>query len=394
MRRSEDVGLSVDYVTSMRLCGIVATRYGRPKTTCSHPYDNGRDLDFLADAPHLLKNLRGHLVREQKILVDAETVRKHNLQCNEVRLTYIKQVCEIVEKHDLKLEPSLKLKYLAPNHYKKMSLGPACALFDHSVASAIRLLVGQGKLAKEASTTAWFLQLVHQWFTLMKAPTPKMTLSREAETFLQDVIEVFTRIEIFDAGKSTPAWKPVQAGIIITISTASIMRDPLVKKRGLKYLLLSRFGQSALDNLFSTVRLKSPVPRARKFKYALRKIILAKFVQPSKRGSNQVNDALQLAEFISSLPSVLQFLQGVKPEPTDPNLSLEEQENLHYLSGYVARNVTNKNQLCNNCTASVNGTDKENRRLLTLTNYVDGKQFLCVPLEPVSILPQNAKGYF
>lgn len=91
--RCEAIGLSVDCVTSdmgsgnqaiWRLCNIVATRYGHPRTTCPHPCKGDRSLHFLADAPHLLKNLRGHLVRQQKIILDEATVVNNKLPTNEV----------------------------------------------------------------------------------------------------------------------------------------------------------------------------------------------------------------------------------------------------------------------------------------------------------------------
>ncbi|KAH7968380.1 hypothetical protein HPB52_007992 [Rhipicephalus sanguineus] len=95
IRRCETIGISIDCVTSdmgagnqviWKLCGIVATRYGRPKTTCAHPCDRERDLSFLADAPHLLTNLRGHLIRQQKVQLGTKTVSKYGLRRSEVRL--------------------------------------------------------------------------------------------------------------------------------------------------------------------------------------------------------------------------------------------------------------------------------------------------------------------
>ncbi|KAH8025891.1 hypothetical protein HPB51_013596 [Rhipicephalus microplus] len=88
-------GLDYDFTTSSvigsgdqaiwELRSIMATKYGRPRTTCVHPCDESRNLHFLADAPHLLKNLRGHLVRQQKIVLDDETVVKNKLPTNEVK---------------------------------------------------------------------------------------------------------------------------------------------------------------------------------------------------------------------------------------------------------------------------------------------------------------------
>lgn len=60
----------------------------------------------------------------------------------------MKQVCEDAEKLDLKLAPFLEIKHLSPSHYE-MNVGPPGAVFDHSVASAIRLPVEERKCQKK-----------------------------------------------------------------------------------------------------------------------------------------------------------------------------------------------------------------------------------------------------
>lgn len=93
VRQSESVGISVDAVISdmgpgnqalWRLCGVSATKHGRPRVSCPHPCGSDRLLYFLADTPHLLKNLRGHFLRKQVLTLDNDTVKKHNLPTNEV----------------------------------------------------------------------------------------------------------------------------------------------------------------------------------------------------------------------------------------------------------------------------------------------------------------------
>ncbi|KAL1433490.1 hypothetical protein MTO96_012489 [Rhipicephalus appendiculatus] len=85
---AESAGVTVDaVVTDMgpgnnaiwRLCNIQATEYGKTKVSCPHPCGHNRQLYFIADVPHLRKNLRGHLVRGQDIILDAATVAKHAL---------------------------------------------------------------------------------------------------------------------------------------------------------------------------------------------------------------------------------------------------------------------------------------------------------------------------
>ncbi|KAH7968379.1 hypothetical protein HPB52_007991 [Rhipicephalus sanguineus] len=140
--------------------------------------------------------------------------------------------------------------------------------------------------------------------------------------------------------------------------------------------------------------MKSPVPLARAFKYALRMIILAQFFRASKRGTYHIDDAVHLAEFISSRPKDSQMHDVVEAESVETNLSPKEAESLLYLSGYIVRSVIKKNKLCDICTIALKGTEETKGRLLALKNYVEGKQSLCVPSGPVSTLLREAEGYF
>ncbi|KAK8761879.1 hypothetical protein V5799_026854 [Amblyomma americanum] len=104
-----------------------------------------------------------------------------------------------------------------------MNVGTAYAVFNHAVASALWLLVEQGKMDEEALTTAWFVDQVFKWFSLMASQTPTVALSdlcpekgKEAVTFLTDFMEVFRNLCITDKGRTNAAWKPVQAGITTT----------------------------------------------------------------------------------------------------------------------------------------------------------------------------------
>ncbi|KAH7959930.1 hypothetical protein HPB49_015134 [Dermacentor silvarum] len=143
VQRAEAAGMIIDEViTDMgpenmaiwRLCNIQATKYGKPHLSCPHPCgDNiawqpcghNRQLYFIADAPYLLKNLRGHLVRGQDIILDQATVAKNTLPCNKVSLEHARKACEIDAGHKLKLLPHLRLRDLDPNHYEKMNVASA-----------------------------------------------------------------------------------------------------------------------------------------------------------------------------------------------------------------------------------------------------------------------------
>ncbi|XP_075539815.1 uncharacterized protein LOC142574663 [Dermacentor variabilis] len=228
-----------------RLCGICASKYGKPQTSCLHPCGSGRLLHFIADSPHLLKNLRGHLVRGQEIILDKVTVARHKLPSNKVSLEHVRQACAIDETHKLKLMPHLKTRDLDPNHYEKMNVASAHSLLHHSTAAALRYLVGKTLLPNTALTTAFFIDQVFFWFTIMTSRTRKTALSDlcpqkadDAKQFLQDFVALFTGLMIVDkTGKG--AWKPVQTGAVLSTVAALALRECYITKQGFKFLMLS-----------------------------------------------------------------------------------------------------------------------------------------------------------
>ncbi|XP_064485858.1 uncharacterized protein LOC135398376 [Ornithodoros turicata] len=247
-----------------KLCGIGATRASGASVSCSHPCNVERRLYFLADPPHILKNLRGHLVRGQSIRLPPDVVKAQNLPCDEVSVRHIRKVAEIDADHDLKLVPHLKLRYLDPSHYEKMNVSSAVAVLNHAVAAAIRVLVQLGKLEKQSLTTAWFLEQVDKWFCLMSSRSVSTGLSHFKENKHQDAVgflDGFARLMSTVTIKKevqNECFKPVQAGIMVSSVSAVQLQEFLLKKQKFKFVMLGRLSQDALENLFSCVSCKKP----------------------------------------------------------------------------------------------------------------------------------------
>lgn len=72
-------------------------------------------------------------------------------------------------------------------------------------------------------------------------------------------------------------WKPFQSGLLLSTQTALDVQAEYLEKQHFKYLLLGRFTQDALENLFSVIRGKKSVPDAREFKQTLRLVCLSQF---------------------------------------------------------------------------------------------------------------------
>ncbi|KAG0410541.1 hypothetical protein HPB47_012347 [Ixodes persulcatus] len=117
--------------------------------------------------------------------------------------------------------------------------------FFRDAPPAIRYRVDQGQLPPETESTAWFCELQHQ--------TAIRTLDLTARTFRQMKMGV------------TAHWKPSQAGVISSTTVLYQLQEDLLNEHDYAYLLTGRLTQDCLENVFSVVRLKKPVPSALEF---------------------------------------------------------------------------------------------------------------------------------
>ncbi|KAG0417408.1 hypothetical protein HPB47_005650 [Ixodes persulcatus] len=359
IKEAEKIGIKVDVMISdmggnnqalWKACDIVCGKHSRLRNSCNHPCGGGRQLFFMADTPHILKNLRNHLTKGHTILIPDEYVHKYHLPTREVSISAIKELHEIDTENNSRC--------LDPSHYDKMKLGLACRLLDHSVTAAFKYLVEQGDMEKEALNTAWFIE------------------------------------KHLAINSTRKAWKPVQSGFVLTTTTALKMQDLFLQDKHFKYLFLSRFTQDALKNLFSTVRAKNPVPRTRGFKMALRLITMSQFFRPSHSGSYDVDDSAYLAQIVASPCEEEDELPNWDQYKT---IRDDEQQSLFYLAGYTVRAVRKKHKLCELCIAAVTGSAaSQNARLCQLKCYIrDGSnQELVMPSPDVFGLLLVAEGEF
>ncbi|KAL1479435.1 hypothetical protein MTO96_051838 [Rhipicephalus appendiculatus] len=177
----ESVGLKIHGIISdmgpcnralWRLYGIQVTKTKR-RCHAPHPNDPSRNLYFVADAPHLLKNLRGHLTKGRKIHLPTDVVSKMKLPTEVVSIQHVEHLVELEEDSEFRLAPRLKMSCLTAAHYDKMKVGPAYSLLNHDTAAALCYHAKKGNLDQEAETTAWFFDKVHTWFAMVTSRTRK-----------------------------------------------------------------------------------------------------------------------------------------------------------------------------------------------------------------------------
>lgn len=201
------------------------------------------------------------------------------LPCNEISIIPIRKVYHLDQKDTLKLCPHLKENAIYPSHFDKMNVALSVGLLNNSVAAAITYHIANNNIDIKHKTTAWFLTTMHKWFKLMTSRYQKLALShykanvyKENITFLRDFMDIIRGITVAD-GK----WKPFQSGLLLSTQTALDVQVEYLEKHKFKYLLLERFTQDAVENLFSVIRGRKSVPDAREFKHALRLICLSQF---------------------------------------------------------------------------------------------------------------------
>jgi len=142
-----DIHLNVVAVTSdmgsanramWKSLGIVSTR-----ETCvpsfPHPSQPDKSVYVLADVPHLVKNLRSHIVNGQDIVLLGDVVNQHSLPTNVVNVGSLKHLVEYQADKDIKPAPKLSDKHLEPSHFEKMKVSHAMAIFSNSVSAALRV---------------------------------------------------------------------------------------------------------------------------------------------------------------------------------------------------------------------------------------------------------------
>ena len=149
IKRCHDIGINVAAVTTdmgssnramWEKLGIVCGQKAVTINSFSHPC-NPKKVCVLADVPHVIKNVRNHLVNGQYIFLSRKTVQQFNLPCNKVSIEPLKQLVEYQQDKDLEPAPNLTAKHLEPAHFDKMKVSHALNIFSNSVSAGLGLMV-------------------------------------------------------------------------------------------------------------------------------------------------------------------------------------------------------------------------------------------------------------
>ncbi|KYN14925.1 hypothetical protein ALC57_12865 [Trachymyrmex cornetzi] len=127
-------------------------------------------------------------------------------------------------------------------------------------------------------TTAWFVDFSNHFFDIITSRNYKMALSKyNTDVYLStlDHIRKFEHI-IHNMSVGKGAWKPCKTGIRILCSSVVNLQEYYLNKVGYSFLLLGRFTQDSVENLFSCIRLAQPLPNIIAFKQNFKVITISK----------------------------------------------------------------------------------------------------------------------
>ncbi|KAJ3641206.1 hypothetical protein Zmor_027721 [Zophobas morio] len=176
--------------------GIKAGRKCETKNYVLNPV-NGEKIYFLADGPHLLKNIKQCLVQNKIIQLPNDFVEKYKLTSDLVDVQHIKDFCEEEGKFELQFASKLNVDLLQSNHFNKMKVSNSLNVLNRNVSCGIKFDAEEEREDKSSLTTAVFIDVVHRWFQLISSRSTILALSkfnmavyRETIEFLQEFIKL------------------------------------------------------------------------------------------------------------------------------------------------------------------------------------------------------------
>jgi hypothetical protein len=328
-----------------KAAGIIVKR-DSVKSSIPHPFFDQQELYFLADVPHLLKNVRNCLLSND-IILPRDVVNEFCLPTNTVSIRHIRKIVELQENSDFKIAPSLSSKHVDPKQFEKMKVNVAAQLLSHSTASALRFAVHDKLLPADALTTAWFVDLINDWFDAANARNRSEALYCKSGSKIKSLLFMMDLMPklLFSSASRHSSWKPIQTGILVSTQSMLDIFASLVASGLYSYLLTSRLTQDALENLFSQIRGRgNSHPSPVHFRNCLRLISISQFLAVPKRSSYAVSECDFAVSLLKSKTSV-ERVSSIDPNHASLDVTNEPQQLSHSIDA-TQLTYTEKNALC------------------------------------------------
>ncbi len=220
---------------------------------------NGRQLNVLADVPHLLKLLRNHLLDQGFILKSGEVILREHLE--KILAT---------DTGELRITHKLKPLHFSCTQSQRQNVALAAQLLSRSTACALRLI------DPEKEEQASFVELINNAFDILNSrcgeghkqfdyalgwETPFKKFESQKSMLLKAKEEIggmriIDKKVLLNTGKIQPVKSllPFQKGWVISIESSLALLSRLKEKYQAKFIMTSRLNQDIVENLFSRMR--------------------------------------------------------------------------------------------------------------------------------------------
>lgn len=365
---AENIGLKVHNVISdMAPCnmamfksfGIICKENVVTNFQTKHPCDEKRHLSFMPDPVHIYKNMRSSIENNETLTLAPHIVQKYNLKSNTIKMDHFRFLLEQQINDDLKLAPKFDESSMKPNTWEKMKVKTTHNMLHHNTGSGLEYL-SEVTNNKDLATTGWFVKIVHKWFRLVTNRSLVRAFSLKIESkfkeniqFLIDFVAIIQNLEIGKKG----IWKPVQTGIKLCTTTILYLVNYFIIEKKYDFLFTGNLTQCCLENVFSIVRSKHPVPTALQFKQDLKILSISQYMKSIKNSCYDDAKCHSLADFFTCKRKVILPLTDVtkqnKPQNTinwkKCKLSLNQQNALYSACGFIVFSVQNYQKCCTKC---------------------------------------------
>ncbi len=253
-----------------------------------NPADENRKIYFIPDPPHVLKNIRNQL-QKQDFFIPPEILKEWGFTSNAefVSFDYIRKLYGLQRDNKFRMAFKLSASHINPDSYSKMRVGLAFDIFSRPVQAGIKSLIETNSETQHAAATVKFLSIVEKWFSLSTSRHTSHALHKNNEKTkqsfeeLKSTMKVFANMVAVDQGSHAKGWKPIQSALLIaTHSLLSLTKD--LFERGYEYVMTGRFSQDPLESLFGVIRSRTgPHPTAPQSRNALKTICAANLTKPA-----------------------------------------------------------------------------------------------------------------
>ena len=260
----------------------IRIRYSFP-----NPADEKRKIYFFPDPPHVLKNIRNQLLK-QDFFIQPEILQEWGITSHPefVSFDYIRKLYGLQRDNKFRMAFKLSASHINPDSYSKMRVGLAFDIFSRPVQAGIKSLIETNSETEHGLATVKFLSIVEKWFALSTARHTSVALHKTNEKTnqsfdeLKSTMKVFANMVAVDQGSHAKGWKPIQSSLLIaTHSLISLTKD--LFERGYDYVLTGRFSQDPVESLFGVIRSRTgPHPTAPQISYALKAVVAANLTKP------------------------------------------------------------------------------------------------------------------